>query len=293
MWVGKPPSSSSLHLPRWLSHVGHTHGTLGCCSWNLSQKPLQESPFPPSSKGEGRESVQGFKGSWLWWLHWHGPSPNSIRILGITALWGSRGAAKMTVATAPVRNRAKQQGKDFYITQTSPSHLQGAQGAATGINPGRQGCAGGICLLPSCCYFLQAGTANPPPWDSSTGIGTWFWQLQAWQDRGPGRPWNTDGEKHKRKRSWSAGALWFGSRGALSRTWEVQPRSGELSTLFFPLFLFSWMSLRNAWNHLPPWAMILKVTKRALIWGKNWVWIPWPWDWCFRMSVQRLGISGN
>lgn len=113
---------------------------------------------------------------------------------------GSRGAAKMTVATAPMRNRAKQQGKDFYITQTSPSHLQGAQGAATGINPGRQGCAGGICLLPSCCYFLQAGTANPPPCDSSTGIGTWFWQLQAWQDRGPGRPWNTDGERTQKEK---------------------------------------------------------------------------------------------
>lgn len=95
-------------------------------------------------------------GQW-WWLHEFHQNP------GAHCSMGSRGAAKLTVATAPMRNRAKQQGKDLYIRQISPSHLQGAQGAATGIKSRSQGCADGICLLPSCCYFLQTGTANPPP----------------------------------------------------------------------------------------------------------------------------------
>lgn len=46
----------------------HTQGTLGCCHGNIPQKTRQESPFPPSSKGEGRKSVQGFKRSWGSWL---------------------------------------------------------------------------------------------------------------------------------------------------------------------------------------------------------------------------------
>lgn len=93
--------------------------------------------------------------------HPHLPSPG--RNPGDRCSVGSRGAAKLTVATAPMRNRVKQQGKDFYIRQTSPSHLQGAQGAATGIKSASERCADGTCLLPSCCYFLQTGTANSPP----------------------------------------------------------------------------------------------------------------------------------
>lgn len=151
--------------------MGHTQGTLGCCHGNIPQKTRQESPFPPSSKGEGRKSVQGFSkelgelvngGGCTDRAHPHLPS--SGRNPGDCCSVGSRGAAKLTVATAPMRNRVKQQGKDFYIRQTSPSHLQGAQGAATGIKSASKRCADGD-LSPAILLLFPADwdCKFPPP----------------------------------------------------------------------------------------------------------------------------------
>lgn len=57
------------------------------------------------------------------------------------------------------------------------------------------------------------------------------------------------GKKDKRKRSWSAGALWFGCRGALSRMWGVQPKElcqGRRALHSpFPSSTFSWLRQRN------------------------------------------------
>lgn len=64
-----PPSSSS---PARAAQAGpgecHTWDTpmrpWGAATGIYNQKTHQESPFPPSSKGEGRKSVQGFERSW-------------------------------------------------------------------------------------------------------------------------------------------------------------------------------------------------------------------------------------
>lgn len=161
-----PPSSSS--SPAAQAAPGECHTPWN--PWVLPQeytpkKPHQESPFPPSPKGEGRKSVQGCKRSWAMVVAaLTRPIPKFHQNPGHHCSVGSRGAAKLTVATAPMRNRAKQQGeKDFYIRQTSPSHLQGAQGAATGIKSGSERCADGTCLLPSCCYFILL--LFPADWD--------------------------------------------------------------------------------------------------------------------------------
>lgn len=56
----------------------------------------------------------------------------------------------------------------------------------------------------------------------------------------------------------------------------------------FPSPTFSWLSLRNTWSHLPPWATaLLKGTGRALIWGKNRVCLPWLWWVVFQNWVSR------
>lgn len=267
-FLDMPPSSSS---PARAAQAGpgecHTWDTptepWGAATGIYNQKPHQESPFPPSSKGKGRKSVQGFNRSW--WMvvaALTGPIPKFHQNPGDRCSVGSRGAAKLTVATEPMRNRAKQQGKDFYIRQISPSHLQGAQGAASGIRSGSERCADGICLLPSCCYFLQTGTAKSPSCDSSMRwIGTWFWQLQAWQRAaragpvGAALPKRWLGTKDKRKRSWSAGALWCVCRRALSSTWKAAQGAlpgEESSPLSFSLFHVFPVEPEEHWNHLPP-----------------------------------------
>lgn len=83
-------------------------------------------------------------------------------------------------------------------------------------------------------------------------------------------------------------------RSPSARHGGVQPK--ELcqvrKALHSPSSTFSWSSLRNTWNHLPPWAMLLKVTERALIWGKNQVCLPWPWWLVFQNECpERQGIS--
>lgn len=126
-------------------------------------------------------------------------------------------------------------------------------------------------------------------------IGTWFWQLQAWQTvawagpTGATLPKRWLGKKKdKRKRNWSAGALWFVARGAPQQDVGSAAQGalpGEESSLHSP-FLSSWW---NTWNHLPPWATLSKVTERALIWGKNWVCLPWPWWLVFQNECPETG----
>lgn len=123
--------------------------------------------------------------------------------------------------------------------------------------------------ISSCCYFLQTGTANPTCDSSMRWIGTWFWQLQAWQTlawagpTGAALPKRWLGEKRKRQKGKGAEVLvLYGLYAeALSRTWGVQPK--ELCQVRralhspFPSSTFSWWSLRNTWSHLPPWAATL------------------------------------
>lgn len=194
--------------PRWVPHPWNPPAATG----KHPKKHIKNHLFHHHLKDREGNVCKVLKGAgqW-WWLHWHGPSPNPSRNPGDHCSVGSRGAAKLTVATAPTRNWTKQQGKNFSITQTSPSHLHGAQG----IKPGSQRCADGTRLLPSCCYFLQAGTANPPshlpvtpPWgELAHGFGSSKPDRQA--------PKSRSGEKTKGKKgAGSAGALWFLSRGA-------------------------------------------------------------------------------
>lgn len=90
----QPPSSSS---PAAAAQAGP-----GECHtpWNPWVLPQEYTPknHPKShlfhqhlKEREGNlcKVVKG-AGQW-WWLHRHGPSQNSIRILGITALWGPEG----------------------------------------------------------------------------------------------------------------------------------------------------------------------------------------------------------
>lgn len=118
----------------------------------------------------------------------------------------------------------------------------------------------------SCRLGLQI-----PPCDSSMRwIGTWFWQLQAWQTlawagpMGAALPKRWLGEKKKRQKGKGAEVLvLYGlyPEEPLSRTWGVQPK--ELCQVrralrsAFPSSIFSWLSLRNTWSHLPPWATTL------------------------------------
>lgn len=143
---------------------------------------------------------------------------------------------------------------------------------------------------------------SPPPRDSSMRrIGTWFWQLQAWQTvaragpAGAALPKHRWGERQKEKelKCWCFMVCIQSSPSAGHG--ECSPRSsarwGELSTFPSPSSTFSWLSLRNSWNHLPPWAMLLKVTERALIWGKNQVCLPWPWWLVFQNESPETGNS--
>lgn len=116
----QPPSSILLLLtccsgcPRW---VPHTMEPLGAATGIHPKKTHQESPFPPSPKGEGRKSVQGCKRSWAMVVAaLTRPIPKFHQNPGHHCSVGSRGAAKLTVATAPMRNRAKQQGKKTFTS---------------------------------------------------------------------------------------------------------------------------------------------------------------------------------
>lgn len=287
----QPPSSSSA-APAAQAAPGECH-TLGCCHRNTPPKKHTKSHlFHHHLKEREGNLCKVLKGAgqW-WWLHRHGPSPKFHQNLGDHCSVGSRGAAKLTVATAPMRNRAKQQGKDFYIRQMSPSHLQGAQGAATGIKSGSERCADGTCLLPSCCYFLQTGIANPPLWLFHEV--NWHMVLAApsLTDTGLGRPHGSRapktliGEKKKkktkRKRSWSAGALWFVSRGAPQPVGSAAQGAlpgEESSALSFSLFHVFLVEPEEHLESSPSLGYhTLKGYERALIWGKNRVCPPWPW----------------
>lgn len=160
-----------LHLLLRLPQVSVTHhGTLGCCHRNIPQKkPHQESPFPPSPKGEGRKSVQGFKRSWAMVAAAPTrPIPKIPSESWASLLCGEQRGCQTNTGNSSHEKQSKATGEeDFYIRQTSPSHLQGAQGAATGINPGARDVQMGLvschpAAISSCCYFLQTGTANPP-----------------------------------------------------------------------------------------------------------------------------------
>lgn len=90
---------------------------LGAATGIYPKKTHQESPFPPSPKGEGRKSVQGFERSWAMVVAaLTRPIPKFHQNPGHHCSVGSRGAAKLTVATAPMRNRAKQQGKKTFTS---------------------------------------------------------------------------------------------------------------------------------------------------------------------------------
>lgn len=133
----------------------------------------------------------------------------------------------------------------------------------------------------SCRLGLQI-----PPCDSSMRwIGTWFWQLQAWQTlawagpTGAALPKRWLGEKRKRQKGKGAEVLvLYGlyAEEPLSRTWGVQPK--ELCQVRralrspFPSSTFSWLSLRNTWSHLPPWAAtLLKVIYwKSTYLGQEW-----------------------
>lgn len=124
-----------------------------------------------------------------------------------------------------------------------------------------------------------------PPCDSSMRwIGTWFWQLQAWQTAaqagptGAALPKRWLGKKKRQKRKGAEVLVLCGlyPEEPLSRTGGEQPKElCQVRRALHSSLPSSCWSLRNTWNHLPPWATLAKVTERALIWGKNRVCLPW------------------
>lgn len=258
MWVATAPSSSS----------PAPHGTLGCCQGNVSLKTRQESPFPPSSKGQGRKSVQGFKRSWGSWLMVVAaltrPNPISQQESWALLLRGEQRGCQTNSGNSSHEKQGKAARRRLWhqtdVSISSPGSCH--------RNKTREPEMCRWDLSPAILLLFPADwdCKSPlPVTDSSMRrIGTWFWQLQAWQTAARAGPENTDGgEKTKRRRSSSAGALWFVSRAAPqqdggSAAQGALPEVRRALHFPFPSSTFSCSSLRNTWNHLPPWVMLFK-----------------------------------
>lgn len=101
--------------PRWVSH---TVEPLGAATGIYPKKNHTKSHlFHHHLKEREGNLCKVLKGAgqW-WWLHRHGPSQKFHQNPGHHCSVGSRGAAKLTLATAPMRNRAKQQGKKTFTS---------------------------------------------------------------------------------------------------------------------------------------------------------------------------------
>lgn len=115
----QPPSSSS-PAPAAQAAPGECH-----TPWNPWVLPQEYTPkkhtkshlFHHHLKEREGNLCKVLKGAgqW-WWLHRHGPSQKFHQNPGHHCSVGSRGAAKLTLATAPMRNRAKQQGKKTFTS---------------------------------------------------------------------------------------------------------------------------------------------------------------------------------
>lgn len=141
-----------------------------------------------------------------------------------------------------------------------------------------------------------------PPCDSSMRwIGTWFWQLQAWQTAaqagptGAALPKRWLGKKKKDKKEKELKCWCFVvciQRSPSAGQGENSPRSsarwGELSTLLFPLPAGAWgtpgiISL--------PGLHLQRLLKEHLSGAR--IESVFHGGWCFRMSVQRQGTAEN
>lgn len=108
-----------------------------------------------------------------------------------------------------------------------------------------------------------------------------------WPGQAPREPrsqnadWGEKKKKTKRKRSWSAGALWFVSRGAPQPVGSAAQGAlpgEESSALSFSLFHVFLVEPEEHLESSPSLGYhTLKGYERALIWGKNRVCPPWPW----------------
>lgn len=100
--------------PRW----GHTYGTLGCCHRNTPQKKQAKSHIfhhhLKEREGNLCKVLQG-AGQW-WWLHWHGPSPNSIGILGGSLLSEEQRGCQNNTGNSSHEKQGKATGKKTFTS---------------------------------------------------------------------------------------------------------------------------------------------------------------------------------
>lgn len=278
--------------PRWVSHP-----------WVLPQeytpkKTYQESPFPPSSKGEGRKSVQDFKRSWSVVVAAPTrPIPKIPSEPWGSLLCGEQRGCQTNSGNSSHKKQGKATGKRL-LHQTDVSISSPGSTGSCHRNKirEREMCRWDLSpaillLFHPAAISCRLGLQIPPCDSSMRWIGTWFWQLQAWQTlawagpTGAALPKRWLGgkkkKKTKRKRSWSAGALWFVSRGAPQPVGSAAQGAlpgEESSALSFSLFHVFLVEPEEHLESSPSLGyQTLKGYERALIWGKNRVCPPWPW----------------
>lgn len=237
------------HHPPQLLRLAQVSVTPGTHPWNpgvlpqeyTTQKTHQESPFPPSSKGEGRKSVQGFERSWSMVVAAQIPSES----------WGSllqreQRGCQTNSGNSSHEKQGKATGKRL-LHQTDFSISSPGSTGSCHRNKIREREMRRWDLSPAILLLFPADwDCKSPSYDSSMRwIGTWFWQLQAWQTETWAGPVGAVLPKRwLEKKTKGEGAEVLVLHGLYAEEpsagcGECSPRSsarwGELSTLLFPL----------------------------------------------------------